>query len=290
MLAFSPFKGVTARQTFHQVSHMKVKALTMLIPLLLTGCQSLSIKPPLSVTLDEQISASGTAPDASRHGMSSYTAFNKALKAAVNGPSNITHSALLEEGMHLVTASCMRYLTRLGQADQNIGFARKETALAGTLAASTLGLAGASAKTIANTASVFGFTTATQDNFSDSYLFSPDIAALQALVLSVMESHLAQGRELIRQASAPSAAMATTPSLSYSEVNQFLIVMESACQPHGIRGLVTRVVAGNKAIPAPSEATGPASAAVPTAKPSPAPAQSTLAGPRSQSFRIVPIQ
>ncbi len=290
MLAFSPFKGVNARQTFHQVSHMKVKALTMLIPLLLTGCQSLSIKPPLSVTLDEQITASGAAPEASSHGMSSYIAFNKALKAALDSPNNTTHSALLNEGMHLVTASCMRYLTRLGQADQNIGFTRKETALAGTLAASTLGLAGASAKAIANTASVFGFTTATQDNFSDSYLFSPDIAALQALVLSVMESHLAQGRELIKEASAQSAATANTPSLSYSEINQFLVVMESACQPHGIRGLVTRVVAGNKAIPAPSEATGPASSAVPTAKPSPGTDKSPLAGPRTQSIQIIPIR
>ena len=290
MLAFFPFKGVTARQTIYQVSHVKVKALTMLIPFMLAGCNTLSVKPPQSVTLDTQISASGASLDARSVGMSSYLAFNKALKAALDSPSNTTHSALLNEGMHLVTASCMRYLTRLGQADQNIGFARKETALAGTLAASTLGLAGASAKAIANTASVFGFTTATQDNFSDSYLFSPDIAALQALVLSVMESHLAQGRELIKEASAQSAATANTPSLSYSEINQFLVVMESACQPHGIRGLVTRVVAGNKAIPAPSEATGPASSAVPTAKPSPGTDKSPLAGPRTQSIQIIPIR
>ncbi len=166
--------------------------------------------------------------------MSRYVAFNKALRQATAKPSDEHHRVLLDEGMHLVTASCMSYLTRLGNVNQTIGFTRRETALAGTLAASSLGLAGFSANAIAGTASAFGFTTATMENFSDVYLFAPDLSAVQALVLTAMESRIEQGRVIIDD---------TARELSYSEVSQFLLTMESTCQPHGIQGLVTRSVA-----------------------------------------------
>jgi hypothetical protein len=221
--------------------------LFVLIPaLLLSACSHLAVYPPALLAEDELITqpeSAGTGAPPRSTGMSSYSAFNAALKQAQEKRDSTSHMALLEEGMHLVTATCIRYLNRLGKVGQHASFARKETSLANTLAASTLGLAGASATAIAGTASAFGFSLATLDNYSDSYLFAPDISAVQALVLSAMDSHKAIGRSLI------DSVTRDRQPLSYTEVNQFLLVMQTSCQPHGIRGLVTQSVAGSRVEP-----------------------------------------
>ncbi len=199
---------------------MKHIAWIILATASLSGCGH-KVKAPAPLAEDELITPVAKSPK----GMSSYSGFNKALQQAMEQPNDMHHSALLEEGMQLVMANCMQYLTRLGNAGQITNFTRKETGLASTLATASLGLARASATAIAGTASAFGFTTATMDNFSDTYLFSPDIAAVQALLLTAMESRITQGRSLIKDAlqavpPTPSKEM-NLPRLTYSEVNQF---------------------------------------------------------------------
>jgi hypothetical protein len=176
--------------------------------------------------------------------MDTYVSFNAALGAAQADPLNGQKNAvLLHEGMQLVSSSCMRYFTRLGMADQQLRFAGKETALSGALIASAQGLANATAKSIANTAGIFGFATASLNAYSDTYIFSPDVRAVQALVVSALDSSIQIGNKIVQD------AMGHTQPLTYTDVSNFLLTMEANCQPHGIRDLVTRAVANQQAIP-----------------------------------------
>lgn len=220
---------------------MKNHCAVLFLGAALSGCGSYSVKAPESISVDPQIKGNEqTGP-----GMDSYLAFNAALKASQNSPQDGPANALLlHEGMELVTANCMKYFTRLGTAEQQLRFASKETALSGGVIASAQGLANASAKSIANTASIFGFATASMNAYSDTYIFSPEVKAVQALVLTAMESSTKVGRAIAQ------GATTGIQTLSYTEVNSFLLTMESNCQPHGIRDLVTRAVANQKAVPA----------------------------------------
>jgi hypothetical protein len=181
--------------------------------------------------------------------LNQYTGFREAYKKASENPQNTKENIVfLNEGMALIQANCSAYFTRLGSGAQHLGFARKETSLTGGLAAALMGLAEASATAISATASAFGFTTASMDNFADAYLFSPDIRAAQDLVMSALESNVKIGNEIIADAKSKEWE-AKGLSLTYTQVSKFLIEMESHCQPHGIRSLITRAVDTQKAVP-----------------------------------------
>ena len=120
------------------------------------------------------------------------------------------------------------------------------------------------------------------DNFSDVYLFAPDLSAVQALVLSAMESRIAQGHAIVEE---------KQRGLSYSEVSQFLLTMESTCQPHGIQGLVTSSVASTRAVPDGAAAKTPTDATLPKEGKTGANGSTKPSSPlllRSQAIKIVP--
>ncbi len=226
---------------------MSVRLLLALVACaVLSGCGTYSVRAPYSIASDPQIKRSGTG-----EGMDTYVSFNAALQTAQADPLNgQKNGILLHEGMQLVSSSCMRYFTRLGMADQQLRFAGKETALTGALIASAQGLANATAKSIANTAGIFGFATASLNAYSDTYIFSPDVRAVQALVVSALDSSIQIGNKIVQD------AMGHTQPLTYTDVSNFLLTMEANCQPHGIRDLVTRAVANQQAVPT-FLATGP---------------------------------
>ncbi|MDH6168130.1 hypothetical protein M2282_003281 [Variovorax boronicumulans] len=205
----------------------------------LTACGSYSVKPPPSIASDPEINASSLSP---AEGLDVYFAFNAALTQARRTPSSEHHATLLGEGMELISANCTRYFSRLGAADQHLRFARRETVLTGGVVATALGLANSTPKVIANTAALFAFGAATIDGYSETYVFSPDVKAVQSLVISALNAQKALGDGLIVDAQA-------SKYLSYTKVANFLLVMESSCQPHGIRELVNRAVLGLKAVP-----------------------------------------
>lgn len=206
----------------------------------LTACGSYSVKPPSSIASDPEINASSISP---AEGIDVYFAFNAALAQARSTPSSEHHAALLGEGMELISANCVRYFSRLGAADQHLRFARRETVLTGGVVATALGLANSTPKVIANTAALFAFGAATIDGYSETYVFSPDVKAVQGLVLSALDAQRVAGNALVLDAR-------SGKYLGYTKVTSFLLVMESTCQPHGIRELVNRAVLGLKAVPA----------------------------------------
>jgi hypothetical protein len=228
----------------------------MALTLTLSACSP--IQPPNSLVEDKKIKAMdinqkqsaapvstaikpSTEPEAEK-GMDRYSGFNAAYKTAKENPSDAGKNAeFLTEGIALVQASCSSYFTRLGNDGQHLGFAKKETSLAGSLAAALMGMYDASAKAISATAAGFGFATATMDNFSDTYLFSPDIRAVQDLVMSALDVQRTYGSQIVKD-------VRDGKSLTYTQVTQFLLEMESYCQPHGVRALVTKAVGTQKAV------------------------------------------
>jgi hypothetical protein len=254
----------------------RIAPLTILAALL-SACGSPSIRPPVPLGQDPLVQPANSV--AAAEGFDPYYAFNAALAAAQKDTNDSSKQAvLLQEGMSLIAAKCAHYFAGLGSAEQHLRFARKETALTGGLAAAMLGLANASTKAVANTGALFSFSTASMDSYLDSYIFSPEVKALQTLVMDAMTTTQAQGVGLITRSARGEG------SLSYTQVFDFLTQMESYCQPHGIRDLVTKAVNGVKTTatpaPAPPPNPAPAPAATPTPSPSPAPAATPAPTPK----------
>jgi hypothetical protein len=160
---------------------------SIVFAIFLAGCASSSIRPPVALWEDAKIGPEKT--NATKDGFDPYLAFNIALREAQAETKNsVRQAALLQEGMSLVAARCAHYFAGLGSAEQHLRFARKETALTGGIASAMLGLANASTKTVANTASIFSFSAASMDTYLDSYIFSPEVKALQGLVMDAMNT------------------------------------------------------------------------------------------------------
>lgn len=213
----------------------------------LVACKS--IKPPDSLVDDKDVVYKTTNGTETKK-LNPYVGFNNAYSVAVDTagyPSQLAYernAVMLPEGMALIQANCSNYFTRLGNDGQHLGFARKETSLAGALTAALMGVYDATTKVLSTTASVFGFTTATMDNFGDTYLFSPDIKSVQGLVMSALDVKSKVGADIVTN------VKAGTQTLTYTEASQFLLEMESTCQPHGVRSLITVAVDTVKAVPA----------------------------------------
>ena len=215
--------------------------------LALVACKS--IKPPDSLVDDKDVVYKTTNGTETKK-LNPYVGFNNVYSVAVDTagyPSQLAYernAAMLTEGMALIQANCSNYFTRLGNDGQHLGFARKETSLAGALTAALMGVYDATTKVLSTTASAFGFTTATMDNFADTYLFSPDIKSVQALVMSALDVKSKAGNDIVTK------VKNSTQTLTYTEASQFLLEMESTCQPHGVRSLITAAVDTVKAVPA----------------------------------------
>lgn len=99
-----------------------------------------------------------------------------------------------KEARGVVDYRCTQYFRSLGRASQDLGYTRQETSLTGGVAAGMLGLAGQSAKVIANTAAMFGFASASMDAYESSYLYSPDVGLVEQLVRENLKKiQIAQG-------------------------------------------------------------------------------------------------
>ncbi len=233
-------------------SKILARCLSLLLVFGLVACKG--IRPPDSLVDDKDVvytskSADGRTIETERK-LNPYKAFNNAYSLAVTSAKteysdgSLLNADLLTEGMALIQANCSSYFTRLGNDGQHMGFARKETSLAGAVTAALMGVYDASTKVLSTTASAFGFTTATMDNFSDTYLFSPDIKSVQALVMSALDVKSKVGSDIVTK------VKNGTQTLTYTEASQFLLEMESTCQPHGVRSLITAAVDTVHAVPA----------------------------------------
>jgi len=234
-----------------QPSKILVRGLYLLLVFGLVACKG--IRPPDSLVDDKDVvytfkSADGKTTETERK-LNPYKAFNNAYSLAATSAKteysdgSLLNADLLTEGMALIQANCSSYFTRLGNDGQHMGFARKETSLAGAVTAALMGVYDASTKVLSTTASAFGFTTATMDNFSDTYLFSPDIKSVQALVMSALDAKSKVGTGIVTN------VKNGVRTLTYTEASQFLLEMESTCQPHGVRSLITTAVDTVHAVP-----------------------------------------
>lgn len=133
--------------------------------------------------------------------------------------------SLFAESIGLADYQCLDYFNRLGRASRDLAWTRYETSLTGGVVSSMLGLAGQSAKTIANTGAAFGFTTASMDNYENNYLFSPDVGAVQILVRDA-------------QLKLKSSWGNTSTIDSWGQMISLVKEYEDICQPHSIRHLI----------------------------------------------------
>ena len=259
-----------------------VRGISLLVVLALVACKG--IRPPDSLVDDTDIKIENGSKK-----LDPYLGFNKAYTLAAASAADRTLDAskrnadLLTEGLALIQANCSSYFTRLGNDGQHLGFARKETSLAGAVTAALMGLYDATAKVLSATASAFGFTTASMDNFADTYLFSPDTNSVQKLVMSALDVKRDDGLKIVD-------AVGIGKSLTYTQANQFLLEMEGICQPHGIRSLITQAVNEQRAVPAYPDPTASSAALgrVPAASAPASSSSSAISSTRSQASKLAP--
>lgn len=201
--------------------------------LILSACGGIAINPPKPIFEDEKVLAKKQEDPATNSGRDPYLAFNRALLLAqAPNPSADANVNLLNEGLGLIEFNCNKYFVTLGRTQQELGYIRKETSLTGGLVSGMLGLSGATPKAIANIGSIFGFSAASMDSYQDAYLFSPEIKAVQKLVLSALDAFREELSEKLS---------GTQPQrIIYSDVAKWLSRYEAHCQPHGIRDLVNQ--------------------------------------------------
>lgn len=161
-----------------------------------------------------------------------YAGYLKALNEAETSPTDsVKNRELLTEGMSAIEYRCGVYFDALGKALQSLSFARKETSLVGGLIQGSMGLANQSAKAIANTGAIFGFTTSSFDAYQEAFLYTPDIDSIRRLVLQMMETNAGQINTTIGD-----------NRLAYGQAISYLKQYESNCQPASIRTLVNQAV------------------------------------------------
>ncbi len=161
-----------------------------------------------------------------------YAGYKIALRDAEESPADSgKNRELLTEGMAAIEYRCGVYFDALGKALQSLSFARKETSIVGGLIQGTMGLANQSAKAIANTGAVFGFTTSSLDAYQEAFLYTPDIDSIRRLVLQMMETNASQINTAIGE-----------NRLAYGQAISYLKQYESNCQPASIRTLVNQAV------------------------------------------------
>lgn len=229
----------------------------VLVGMLCTACTSISPPPPLAEDSRVQPVTTTTPPNTS--GVDPYVVFNRALLTAQSeSAKNEDQINLLNQGFALVDFRCNRYFTALGKAEQDLRFTRKQTTLTSGIVLSALGLASASAKTIANVGAMFSFGTASMDSYADAYIFSPDVKAVQRLVADAMGSYRTK---FIKESG-------SQPAFSYTSAVSTLAEYESFCEPHGIRDLVNKSLAQVRTTTEPPSSTVPTpSVAAPAAPP-----------------------
>ncbi|MFZ6731822.1 hypothetical protein ACO0LG_07865 [Undibacterium sp. Ji42W] len=181
-----------------------------------------------------------------------YVGYSKAIDATKSDPSDSgKNRELLTEGMSAIEYRCGVYFDALGKALQSLSFARKETSIVGGLVQGTMGLANQSAKAIANTGAIFGFTTSSLDAYQEAFLYTPDIDSIRRLVLQMMETNASQINTSIGD-----------NKLSYGQAISYLKQYESNCQPASIRTLVNQAVGSATNSNAPDGQTTVATAAL----------------------------
>lgn len=196
----------------------------------MTACSTISAPPPLSH--ESEVRPAATEPRPS--GADPYIVFNRTLRNAQSvGASSADQLNLLSQGFALVNYRCNQYFSVLGAAEQDLRFTRKQTSLTSGVVLAALGLANATTKTVANVGSLFSFGVASMDSYQDVYIFSPDVKAVQRLVLDALSTYR---EKFVRE-------NGDTPAMSYTAVISTLSEYEAFCQPHGVRDLVNQSLA-----------------------------------------------
>ncbi|MBX3670651.1 MAG: hypothetical protein KF778_19795 [Rhodocyclaceae bacterium] len=206
--------------------------------------------PPVSILSGPQSLPPYRSSDSSAPVVDIYAGLTLAIRQAASKPTDdVALKALLAEAMSMAEFRCNQYFDTLGKVHQDLAFNRKETSLAGGAISASLGLANASAKSIANTGALFGFTTASMDSFQDTYLFSPDVESVRRLALDALRTNAAQ-----------ISADIHAKKLTYSGVVSYVKQYESNCQPAAIRDFVNKAVSQVTTAPTSGPRLAPAAA------------------------------
>lgn len=157
--------------------------------LLLSSCALTRVNAPSVVSSDQIKDYASAAKDAPETYVAAAARYRSRLYAAsqvsssAQDPASLaTISDFVDAGITVSRMNCDSFFRTL-QADKTKGnFARTQANTVGSTAISAMGLAGIATPYVAGAGAALGLLNATFDNVDSTFLVSPDIASLEALV------------------------------------------------------------------------------------------------------------
>jgi hypothetical protein len=197
----------------------------------LAGCASVKTTQPDALLSAKPLTAQGATLES--NAIAGFQAANVLCGTQAYGVT--CASGMWETGKAVLDISCQRYLDKLALASQGHDYNRKETSLIGGFLAGALGLAKSPVSHVAGLALLTTTVNATQDNFSESYLFSPGGHQLASIVSKAQDAYLAARHETI-----------DSGKYSYNTAVDLLLGYEDVCRPSTIRRLIDEAVANTE--------------------------------------------
>jgi hypothetical protein len=210
--------------------HIPPILLVTIIAFSLIGCAS-----PRSTRPDELLSSKTFKTGISFESISIENFARATQKCAAENFKDSCAVGFWETGKTVLEITCQKYLDKLSLVSQGQDFYRKETSLIGGFIAGGLGLAKSPVSHVSGLALLTALVTSSQDNFSESYLFSPGSHQLASIVSKAQQTYLSAWSETIE-----------SESYSYSTAIDVLLGYEDVCRPSTIRRLIDEAVANTE--------------------------------------------
>lgn len=207
----------------------RLQTTTLAAVLALSGCSTVGTKPGSNLA---EMPAGGGLTVLTK----AVEVFAKDLVDSAEHPEDKTkaHKAY-RSGLSALDLQCERYLDAVGLANQAATNERKQTALAGGLLASLMGLTGSTSKQVAGVAAGFSFAGSSLDAYTTSYLFSDAAKSVTRVVRQSQDAYL--------------GALSYEPDdLDYPTIVRLLTGYEAVCRPAQIRALIDDAIAKSRVV------------------------------------------
>lgn len=207
----------------------------------LAGCAGNSFYDPFRAT--PTVTASGPVRSPESDKMPSLIGrFATAYAESRDDPMNANRArSMYRSGVTLVSENCSDLFEYLGKARQNLTAAQKITGIGGGLAASIMAVTGVAAKPIGLVGTTIAALLAGSEVYGEAYLFSPDTAAVQKLVVEAQRAYLTAADERVLSWSSGSTEL-------FSEAHGLVRDYQQICEVHHIRHIVNEAIANARLV------------------------------------------
>lgn len=205
----------------------------------LSGCAGGAIYDPFRAT--PALTAEGPLKADSNAAMPSLIRrFSKDYGAAEAEPDDdLLAVAMYRSGVALVSENCSDLFTYLGKARQNLSAGQKATGIAGGLAASIMAVTGVAAKPIGLVGTSVAALLAGSEVYGETYLFSPDTAAVQKLVVQAQRVYLEAAEPQVQ-------AWRLKHVGAFAEAHSLIRDYQQICEVQSIRAVVNDAILNSK--------------------------------------------